>query len=93
MPTRVIGTCFCGNVREAAGILSICVNFTVLSFVMVYNNKQMLPYLAVISLFVSKPSPLNSPNSLYLKIFGFNQIDFMCFGAKRILGIYSVFHK
>ena len=35
----VIGTCFCGEAIEAAGILSVCVNVTVISFVMGYNNK------------------------------------------------------
>ena len=36
----VIGTCFCMEVREVAGILSICVNFTVFSLVMAYNNTK-----------------------------------------------------
>ena len=39
------------------------------------------------SLFVSKPSIFNSPNSQYLEIIGFNLIDFMCFGDKRDAGI------
>ena len=38
--TSVIGTCFCGEAREAAGILSICVNFTVFSLVMANNNNK-----------------------------------------------------
>ena len=32
--------CFCWEAWEAAGILSICANFTVFSFVMAYNNKK-----------------------------------------------------
>ena len=91
---RVIGTCFYGEAREAAGILSICVNFTCFSFVMAYNNKKKLvPYLDVISLFVSKPSTFNYINSQFLEISGFHRIDFVRFGDKGILGIYSVFHK
>ena len=35
IPTRVIGTCFYEEAREAAGILA-----TVFSFVMAYNNKK-----------------------------------------------------
>ena len=34
-----------------------------------------------------KVSVVNSPNSQYLQIFGFNLIDFMCFGDKRNAGI------
>ena len=60
-------------------ILSICVNFTVFSFVMAYNIKKFVPCLNVILLLVSKTSTFNSPNSQYLKIFGFIRIDFMCF--------------
>ena len=44
--------------------------------------KKMVPYLDVISFFVSKPSTFNSPNSKYLKIFRFNLIDCMCFWDK-----------
>ena len=41
IPTRVIGiNVFLRETREAAGILSICVNFTDFSFVMAYNNKK-----------------------------------------------------
>ena len=43
--------------------------------------------------FVSKPSTFISPNSKYLETFEFNRIDFMCFGDKGILAIYSVLHK
>ena len=39
---------------EAAGIQSICVNFTVFSFVMTYNNKKV----GAILLFCLKPVPL-----------------------------------
>ena len=39
IPTRVIGMCFSGEAREATGILSICVKFTVFSFVTASNNK------------------------------------------------------
>ena len=79
-----------GEVLEADSNLSVCINnFTVFSFVMAHNNKKKkVPYLAVISLFVSKPSTFNSPNSKQLKIFGFNGINFICFGDKRIVGIY-----
>ena len=47
----------------------------------------------VILLFVSDHSTLNSINSQYFEMFGFNRIDFIYFGDKGILGIYSVFHK
>ena len=40
IPTRVVGTYFCGKNLEAASNLSICVNFKVFSFVMAYNNKK-----------------------------------------------------
>ena len=46
-----------------------------------------MTYLDVISLFVSKHSNFYSLNSQYLEIFGFNVIDFTCFGDKRIAGI------
>ena len=55
--------------------------------------KKSVPYLDVVAVFVSKPSSFNFPNSQYLEIFGFNRIDFMCFGDRGILGIYSLFHK
>ena len=38
-----------------------------------------MQYLDVMLLFVSKTSPVDSQNSLYLKIFGFIRLDFMCF--------------
>ena len=59
------------------------------------NNKKDVPYLDVISLFVTQPSTFNSTNSQYLEVFGFNLINFMCFGDKRNLWNenYSVFHK
>ena len=40
IPTRVVGTCFCGENLGNAGNLSICVNFKVFSFVMKCNNKK-----------------------------------------------------
>ena len=53
---------------------------------MAYNNKELVTYLDVISLFVSKLSTFNSPYSEYLEIFGFNLINFLCFGDKRNAG-------
>ena len=47
----------------------------------------------VILLFVPKISTFNSRNSLYLEIFGFIRINFMCFSNKAFLEIYSVFPK
>ena len=40
IPTRIVGTCFCGENLGSAGNLSICVNFKVFSFVMTCNNKK-----------------------------------------------------
>ena len=40
IPTRVVGTCFCGEAREADSNLPIWVNFKVFSFVMTCNNKK-----------------------------------------------------
>ena len=40
IPTRVVGTCFCGGNLGSAGNLSICLDFKVFSFVMTCNNKD-----------------------------------------------------
>ena len=40
IPTRVVGTYFCGENLGSAGNLSICFNFKVFSFVMSCNNKK-----------------------------------------------------
>ena len=40
IPTRVVGTCFCGEAREADSNLPIWVNFKDFSFVMTCNNKK-----------------------------------------------------
>ena len=82
IPTKVVGTCFCGENMDAASNLSICVNFSLL-IVMTYNDIKWVKYLDVISLFVSKHSTFNSPNSQYLKIFWFNLTDFMCFETQE----------
>ena len=42
IPTRVVGTCFCGENLGNAGNLSICFNFKVFSFVMSCNNKKVV---------------------------------------------------
>ena len=55
--------------------------------------KMLVTYLDVILPFVSKPNTFISPNFRYLEIIGFNRIDFMCFGYKGIVGIYSAFHN
>ena len=52
-----------------------------------------MPYLDVILPFVFKASPINSPNSQYLEIFGFIRIDFTCFSDTGFQEINSVFHK
>ena len=54
---------------------------------MVYNNKKLVAYFDVILLFVFQTSNFDSPNSLYLKIFGFIQYDFRCFGDKDSFSI------
>ena len=40
IPTRVVGTCFCGENLGSASNLSICFNFKLFSFVMTCNNKK-----------------------------------------------------
>ena len=40
IPTRVVGTCFCGKNLGSADNLSICFYFKVFSFVMTCNNKK-----------------------------------------------------
>ena len=55
--------------------------------------KKLVPYLDVITLFASKLSTPNSPNSQDLEIFVFSGFDYMCFGGNAIVVIYSVFHK
>ena len=40
IPTRVVGTRFCGENLGSAGNLSTCINFKVFSFVMTCNNKK-----------------------------------------------------
>ena len=74
-----------GKAQEVAGILSICVNFTVFSFVMVYNNKKVCAIFGCHITFVSKPRTFNSSNFRYSEIFGFNRIDFMCFGILEFI--------
>ena len=81
IPTRVVGTCFCGENLGSAGNLSICFNFKVFSFVMTCNNKK---YGAISGCHITFCAiTFNSPNSQYLEIFGFNLIYFMCFVDKR----------
>ena len=43
--------------------------------------------LDVMLLFVSPTSTFHSPNSLYLKTFGFSRHDFRCFGDKDSFSI------
>ena len=43
--------------------------------------------------FLSQTSTSDSPNSLYLKIFGFIRFDFMCFGDKEICCLPSLSFK
>ena len=40
IPTRVVGMCLCRGNLGSAGILSICFNFKVFSFVMTCNNNK-----------------------------------------------------
>ena len=40
IPTRVVGTCFCGENLGSAGNLSICFNFKFISFVISCNNNK-----------------------------------------------------
>ena len=65
----------CGRMRQAAGILSICVNFTVLSFAVAYNNKKVDAIYGSHITFCVQKSTFNSLISQYLEIFGFIQID------------------
>ena len=65
-----------GEVLQADSNLSTCINFTVFSYVMAYNNKNVGGLFGCYLLFVSQTSTFDSPNSLYLKIFGFIRYDF-----------------
>ena len=82
-----------GKVLEMAGILSVCVNFTAFSFVIVQNNNKNGAVFGCVLLFVPKTSILDSSNFQYLDIFGFIQINFMCFTNNGFVGIHSVSHK
>lgn len=53
-----------GKAREADGIMSICTNFAVFSFVTAYSIKKFVPYSVGLLLLVSKTSKLDSLNSL-----------------------------
>ena len=67
--------------RSRDSNLSICINFTVFSFAMTYNIiKKFVSYFDEILHRVSKTCTFDSPNSIYLKIFGFIRYDFSCFG-------------
>ena len=67
------------EVLKADSNLSSCINFPVFSFVMAYNNKNVGDVFVCNVTFVSQTSIFDSPNSLYLKIFGFIRYDFRCF--------------
>ena len=71
-----------GEVLEANGNLLTCINFTVFSFVMAFNNKNVGGLFGCNFTFCDINQHHCSLNSLYLKIFGFNGYDFRCFGAK-----------
>ena len=74
-----------GVVLEAVINLSICINFTVFSFVMAYNTKNIVGLLVCNLTFCVSNRHLFSSNSLYLKIFGFIRYDFRCVGDKDLL--------
>ena len=71
------------EILEADSNLSTCINFTVFSFVMAYNNKNVVGLFGCNFTFCAPNRHLwFSKNSLYLKIFGFIRYDFRCFGDK-----------
>ena len=75
------------EVVKADSNLSICINFTVFSFVMAYNNKKVCAIFRWYNTSVSKASTFDSQNSIYLKILGFIRYDFKCFGDKDSFSI------
>ena len=76
-----------GQVLEADSNLSRCINFTVFSFVMAHNNKNVGGLFGCNFTFCVKTSTFDSTNSLYLKIFEFIRYDFRCFGDKDSFSI------
>ena len=68
-----------GEVLEANSNLSTSINFTVYSFEMAYNNKNVRGSFGCNFIFCVPNQHLDSPNSLYLNIFGFILYNFRCF--------------
>ena len=83
---------YAGKVQEADSNLSICINFTGFLFVVGYNIKN-VGGLDVLLLFMTLTSTFDTPNSRYLKIYGFIWYNFGCFGEKEQPNRSSVFHK
>ena len=76
-----------GEVLEVDSNLSICINFTVFSFVMAYNNKNVgCPFGCNFTLCVPNQH-LSFSKFLYLKVFGFNRYECWCFGDKDSFSI------
>ena len=83
MPSEILEHVSAGEVVKADSELSIGINFTVFSFVIV------VPYLYVMLLLLSKTGTFDIANSICLEIFGFIRLDSMCF-SNRGLVQYSV---
>ena len=52
---------------------------------MAYNNKKVDPYLDVMLRLVSKTSTYDTPNSIYLELFGYIGLDFRYFENKEFV--------
>ena len=77
-----------GEVLEANSDLWTGINFTVFSFVMTYNNKNVGSVFGCnFTFYVPNHHLWFSKFPIFKKIFGFIQYDFKCFGDKDSLSI------
>ena len=87
IPTRVIGTWFCGRSLGGGWQPIDLHHYTVFSFVMAYNNKNVGGLFGYNFTFCVPNQHLWFSNSLYLKIYVFILCDFMWFGDKYSFSI------